>query len=347
MLKLIPARALFTLSLLSPLCHAADIPAAAGHYLTLYAAPGVPQDDDPYTWSTAGGKPLTKGVTRADGRAYLKAEEGEATYVLETVSMRWTFTVPARCWQEAPAAFQACLKLKQSASQYDIRQDAEKLAREKDQQAKAIAYELAVRANDDALAWLGKLPPQWSVQEHARRLLSIGDKIERHIASGLRQGGPDARQFVCKAPTAYGALPQQQAVLAYQLQPRPVPHAGAAWDQLLAAAAQGNWMGRLEVYEALAERKVSELSYVEQARLVQLMQWLQQHEIAGLYSLFSVRTLGDGATQDRVARLAAMQGSVADQSVVGTLLQDEDDPALVAAGKRMLDCAAAAMQPPR
>ncbi|MEG1118639.1 MAG: hypothetical protein RSE46_26615, partial [Janthinobacterium sp.] len=66
MLKLIPARALFTLSLLSPLCHAADIPAAAGHYLTLYAAPGVPQDDDPYTSSTAGGKQLTKGVTKAD-----------------------------------------------------------------------------------------------------------------------------------------------------------------------------------------------------------------------------------------------------------------------------------------
>ena len=42
-----------------------------------------------------------------------------------------------------------------------------------------------------------------------------------------------------------------------------------------------------------------------------------------------------------------MQGSVIDQSVVGTLLQDEDDPALVAAGKRMLDCAAAAMQGPR
>ena len=347
MLKLISKRTLLTLSLLSPLSHAADAPAATGHYLTLYAVPGVLQSDDPYTWSTAGGKQLTKGLTKADGRAYLKAEEGVDTYVLETISMRWTFAVPARCWQEAPAAFQSCLKIKQSTSQYDVRQDAEKLAREKDQQAQAVAYELAVRANDDALAWLGKLPPQWSMQEHAKRLLSIGDKIERHIASGLRQGGPDARQFVCKAPTTYGALPQQQAVLAYQLQPQPVLHAGAAWDQLLAAAAQGNWMARLEVYYALAERKVSELSYVEQARLVQLMQWLQQREIAGLYSFFSASTFGDSATQDRVARLAAMQGSVIDQSVVGTLLQDEDDPALVAAGKRMLDCAAAAMQSPR
>ncbi|MGK5033115.1 hypothetical protein [Janthinobacterium sp. MDT1-19] len=347
MLKLIPGSTLLTLSLLSPLAQAVDTPPAAGHYLTLYAVPGVPQSDDPYTWSTAGGKQLTKGLTKADGRAYLKGEEGEESYVLETLSMRWTFLVPARCWQETPAAFQSCLTLKQSASLYDIEQDAAKLAREKDQQAKAAAYVLAARANDDALAWLGKLPPQWSMQEHAKRLLSIGDKIERHIASGLRQGGPDVRRFVCKAPTAYGALPQQQAVLAYQLQPLPVLHFGAVWNQLLAAAAQGNWMARLEVYYALAERKVSELSYVEQARLVQLMEWLHQREIAGLYRFFSARTIGDGAMQDRVARLAAMQGSVMDQSVVGKLLQDEDDPALVAAGKRMLDCAAAAMQPPR
>ena len=347
MLKPPPATVLLSLCLLSPPCHAVEGQTAAGHYLTLYAVPGVPQDDDPYSWSTVGGKQLTKGVTKADGRAYLKAEEGEDTYVLETLSMRWTFAVPARCWQEAPAAFQSCLQLKHSTSQYDIAQDAAKLAREKDQRAKAAAYVLAARANDDALAWLGKLPPQWSMEEHARRLLSVRDKIAQHIASGLRQGGSDARQFVCKAPTAYGALPQQQAVLAYQGQPLPVVHAGAVWDQLLAAAAQGNWMARLEVYYALAERKVSELSYMEQARLVQLMEWLQQRDIAGLYSFFSARSIGEGATQDRVARLAAMQGSVADQSVVGTRLQEEDDPALAAAGKRMLDCAAKAMQAPR
>ncbi|PLY45819.1 hypothetical protein CSZ94_04300 [Janthinobacterium sp. ROICE36] len=347
MLKLITGSTLLTLSLLSPLAQAADAPAAAGHYLTLYAVPGVPLDDDPYTWSTAGGKQLTKGVTKADGRAYLKGDAGVETYILETLSMRRTFAVPARCWQETPAAFQSCLKLKHSTSQYDLKQDAETLAREKNQQAKAAAYVLAARANDDALAWLGKLPPQWSMQEHARRLLSIGEKLQRHIADGLRQGGPDARQFVCKAPTAYDALPQQQAVLAYQLQPPPELHAGAVWEQLLAAAAQGNWMARLEVYYALAERKVSELSYVEQVRLVQLMEWLHQREIAGLYSFFSARTIGDGATQERVERLAAMQGSVMDQSAVGTLLQDEDDPALVAAGKRMLDCAAKAMQAPR
>ncbi|KAB8061199.1 hypothetical protein GCN74_05725 [Janthinobacterium sp. FT14W] len=344
--KMLSKSTALALSLLSPLSHAADAPAAAGHYLILYAAPDVPQDDEPYTWSTAGGRQLAQGVTKADGRAYLKGEEGQDTYILETLSMRWTFLVPARCWQETPAAFQSCLQLKQSASRYDIEQDAAKLAREKDQQARAAAYVLAARANDDALAWLGKLPPQWSMEEHARRLLSIGDKIQRHIASGLRQGDPEVREFACKPPTAYGALPQQQAVLAYQLQPSPKLHAGAVWDQLLAAAAEGNWMARLEVHDALAERKVSELSYVEQARLVQLMEWLHRREIAGLYSFFSARTFGHGATQDRVAGLAAMQGSFLDQRTVGTLLLEEDDPALVAAGRRMLDCAAAAMQSP-
>lgn len=83
MLKLLPVRTLFTLSLLSPLSHAADAPAAAGHYLTLYAVPGVPQDDDPYTWSTVGGKQLTKGVTKADGRAYLKGGRGRRKLYFE------------------------------------------------------------------------------------------------------------------------------------------------------------------------------------------------------------------------------------------------------------------------
>ncbi len=129
-LKLIPrpGRTLLAISLLSPLSHAADVPAAAGHYLTLYAAPGVPQDDDPYTWSTAGGKQLTKGVTKADGRAYVKGEEGEDTYMLKTVSMRWQLKVPAACWQGAPDAFQQCMQLTRTTSRHDEEQDARKLA---------------------------------------------------------------------------------------------------------------------------------------------------------------------------------------------------------------------------
>ena len=161
MLKLLPVRTLFTLSLLSPLCHAADAPATAGHYLTLYAVPGVPQDDAPYTWSTAGGKQLTKGVTKADGRAYIKGEEGEENYILKTVSMRWQLKVPARCWQGAPEAFQQCMQLAKTTSSYDEEQDALKLAEQQKEvkmQARIAAYVVAARANDDALAWLGRVP---------------------------------------------------------------------------------------------------------------------------------------------------------------------------------------------
>ncbi|MGK5080736.1 hypothetical protein [Janthinobacterium sp. HLX7-2] len=102
-------------------------------------------------------------------------------------------------------------------------------------------------------------------------------------------------------------------------------------------------MARLEVYYALAGRKVGELSYLEQARLVKLMEWLQRREIGGLYSFFAASTVRNSELLERVERLAAMQGSVSDQRVVGTLLQGEGDPALVAAGKKMLACAASAM----
>lgn len=353
MLKLLPVRTLFTLSLLSPLSHAADVPATAGHYLTMYAVPGVPQDDDPYTWSTADGKQLTKGVTKTDGRAYLKAEEGEETYVLETVSMRWTFTVPARCWQEAPAAFQSCLKLKQSASQYDIQHDAEKLAREKDQQAKAAAYVLAARANDDALAWLGRLPSSWTLEGYGKRLLGIGDKIARHIADEVKEGGPDARQFVCRAPDYYGSVPDQGAVEAWMGSPADVRkvRAGPAWNALVAAGEKGNWMARLELYYALSSANVSELSLLEQYRIVQLMEWLHKKKVGGLYSYFSaaipVAPGGNRSAawrrQDQVFLYSAMLGDYDQQFRMGNVLLRETDPALVEAGKAMQACSRAAI----
>ncbi|MEG1053211.1 MAG: hypothetical protein RSF79_14345, partial [Janthinobacterium sp.] len=264
MLKLIPGSTLLTLSLLSPLAHAADAPAAA-HYLTLYAVPGVPQDDDPYTWSTAGGKQLTKGVTKADGRAYVKGEEGEENYILKTVSMRWQLKVPAQCWLGAPDAFQQCMQLAKTTSRYDEEQDALKLAEQQKEvkmQAKIAAYAVAARANDDALAWLGRLPSSWTLEGYGKRLLGIGDKITRQIADEVKQGGPDARQFVCRVPDYYGPVPDQGAVEAWMGSPADVRkmRTGPAWDGLVAAGAKGNWMARLELYYTLSGVNVSELS---------------------------------------------------------------------------------------
>ncbi|TDY35769.1 hypothetical protein [Janthinobacterium sp. 75] len=356
MLKLLPGRTLLTLSLLSPLSHAADPPAAAGHYLTLYAVPGVPQDDDPYTWSTAGGKQLTKGVTKADGRAYVKAEEGEENYILKTVSMRWQLKVPAQCWLGAPDAFQQCMQLAKTTSRYDEEQDALKLAeQQKDakMQARIAAYAVAARANDDALAWLGRLPSSWTLEGYGKRLLGIGDKVAAQISNALKDGRPEARQFVCRAPGHYGPVPDQAAVDAWIGAPRAVRsvRSGPAWDALVAAGAKGNWMARLELYYTLSGVNVSELTLLEQYRIVQLMEWLHKKQVGGLYSYFSASmpaAPGNSRSatwrlQDQASLYAAMLGSYDDQNSRGSILQADPDPALAEAGNKMLACAKAAL----
>ena len=356
MLKLLPKKTLLTLSLLSPLCHAADAPATAGHYLTLYAVPGVPQDDDPYTWSTAGGKQLTKGVTKADGRAYVKGEEGEENYILKTVSMRWQLKVPAECWQGAPDAFQQCMQLAKTTSRHDEEQDALKLAeQQKDvkMQAKIAAYAVAARANDDALAWLGRVPSSWTLESYGTRLLRSGDKIAKQIGNALKDGEPDARQFVCRAPAEYGPVPDQAAVNAWIGAPRAVRsvRSGSAWDALVAAGEKGNWMARLELYYTLSSVNVSELSLLEQYRILQLMEWLHKKQVGGLYGYFSAGipvTPGNlpsstWSKQNQASLYAAMLGSYDDQNSRGSGLQADPDPALAEAGRKMLACAKAAL----
>lgn len=349
MLKLPPGRILLTLSLLSPLGHAADVPAATGHYLTLYAAPGVPQDDDPYTWSTAGGKALTQGVTKADGRAHVKEEAGEENYVLKTVSMRWQLKVPAQCWLGAPDAFQQCMQVARTTSRYDQEQDAINLAEQQKEvkmQARIAAYAVQARANDDALAWLGRLPSRWTIQGYGARLLRIGDKVAAQIADALKDGGPDARQFVCRAPAYYGPVPQQAAVDTWMAAAPAVRgmRSGPAWDALVAAGEQGNWMARLELYDALSGAHVSELSLLEQYRIVQLMEWLHKQRVGGLYSYVSAgmpAVPGQSRRQEQATLYAAMLGSYDGQNSRGAVLQADADPALAAAGSRMLACAKA------
>ena len=355
--RILPKTSIISLSLLSSLVHAApDAPADAAHYLTLYAAPGVPQDDDPYTWSTAGGKQLTKGVTKADGRAYVKGDDGEENYVLKTVSMRWQLKVPAHCWQGAPAAFQQCVQLGKTTSRYDEEQDALKLAQQQKEvkmQARIAAYALAAKANDDELAWLGRLPSSWTLESYGARLLRSGDQVAKQLADALKDGAPDARQFVCRAPLEYGPLPDQAAIEAWMAAPGDERklRAGPAWDALVAAGAKGNWMARLELYYSLSSVNVSDLSLLEQYRIVQLMEWLHKKQIGGLYGYFGAGipvTPGNlpSATwrrQDQASLYAAMLGSYEDQNSMGSILQADTDPALAAAGSAMLACAKAAL----
>ena len=144
-------------------------------------------------------------------------------------------------------------------------------------------------------------------------------------------------------------MPDQAAVNAWIGAPRDVRkvRSGPAWDALVAAGAKGNWMARLELYYTLSSVNVSELSLLEQYRIVQLMEWLHKKQIGGLYSYFSIgipAAPGNSrSVQDQASLYAAMLGSYDDQNTRGRVLQAESDTALAEAGNKMLACAKAAL----
>ena len=144
-------------------------------------------------------------------------------------------------------------------------------------------------------------------------------------------------------------MPDQAAVNAWIGAPRDVRkvRSGPAWDALVAAGEKGNWMARLELYYTLSSVNVSELSLLEQYRIVQLMEWLHKKQVGGLYSYFSIgmpAAPGNSrSVQDQASLYAAMLGSYDDQNSRGSVLQAESDTALAEAGNKMLACAKAAL----
>ncbi|MBB3220772.1 hypothetical protein [Pseudoduganella umbonata] len=195
-------------------------------------------------------------------------------------------------------------------------------------------------ASKDPYAWLGPLPGKI---DH----IDIGPRWKRLVDEVVKDArAADVRRFVCKIPAEVGALPMMQAVVRYA---DGLP--GSLDDQALAdglsqAAARGNWLARAQLFSHLRETEDMATRY----RLLQLAEWLHRHRLGHLYVGLEDQVWASPDEHDtsvahdpsRFVAAAAMHHDYAAQASVGRALIEMDDPELVAAGGRMLACAASA-----
>jgi hypothetical protein len=221
--------------------------------------------------------------------------------------------------------------------------DAQKRAQTEQGEARhqeAIArYRKAAAANNDELAWLGSLPAEWSDEDFRKRFDEVSDKIKRDM---MGTEDRDASRFVCKSPEQFGPAPDWQAVVDFI--GADASPTRAQWQALVEAARKGNWQARFQVFLALSRGRGGDL--VSRWRALQLMEWLQEHHVGGLYAYFMDAIAASGYFDGRGPRddapvyvYAAMHGSYSAMMRVGEKLMDDDDPKAQEIGKSMRECA--------
>lgn len=193
------------------------------------------------------------------------------------------------------------------------------------------------------LSWLGPLPTPLTPSVVQNRMNTVFMKIKKDLASDK-----DAIHFVCKKPEEVGPTPMMNAVEKYIAGFPESRYDPDIMNRLNDAARAGNWLARVQIYAVLSEH--SGKTYQAQMRVVQLMEWLQEHRIGALYAFFGDDLAasgyysdipGDGATGIDI--FAALNHSYPSQNKVGKELRMSSDPAIAAAGERMLACASNAL----
>ena len=199
---------------------------------------------------------------------------------------------------------------------------------------------LGPAASKDPYAWLGPMPSTPGYTD-------LGRRWERLVGQVVNEARTvDVRRFVCKTPAEVGALPMMQSVLRYADNLPGSQDDKALVDGLQQAAARGNWFARTLLLSRLGEADGVTARY----QFVQLAEWLHLHRLGHLYVelqndiwLDSEDHVGaPGSQLSRFVGAAAMRHDYIAQDSVGRALIDLDDPELVAAGGRMLACAAEA-----
>lgn len=301
----------------------------------------VPLASEPYEWVTKDGRVLNSGITDDKGYAAVSQAPGISDYALENINARWDMRVERQCWSKN---LEACAKLIKT-TQHDGFDDAQSVAaRQKEktlqesqeqqvQSDRLERYHKTAVANDDELAWLGKLPPEWSKEEFQKRLDAVYERMKGDL-DHFDDSYQTVLSFECKAPGQFGPVPDAAAVTSYVKSQR----AGVsdeeqqrAWDGLVDAGKQGNWQARQFIYFELdTEINVRHNGNLALAwRWLQLKEWLQALKAGVLYGKYidDVMATGmDGHSSDvnPAYVFAALHGSYSYMLKVGKALPTDD-----------------------
>lgn len=207
----------------------------------------------------------------------------------------------------------------------------------------AAAKRVVAHRAPDQLAWLGRVPANFTDEKLTRRVDRVLAKMRHDVATGQ-----DTSSFVCKLPAEVGPVPMLDAVDDY-LRGLPGSRADpAVMARLHTAAAQGNWLARVQVYLMLSERHAPDDATA--FRTLKLMEWMQERRIGALYGAVSDTLAasdyrGDppGSTLTSLDIYAAMHHNYPSQYKVGRELLRSGDAQRMAVGRRMLECAAQAL----
>ncbi|MEB0012508.1 hypothetical protein QN379_11115 [Glaciimonas sp. Gout2] len=327
---------------------------------TLHAAPlNPPKTDKPFEFSLSGfskdipepytlyrdGQFVKHGLTDKAGKGYIKNYIKTSCYViLLSNDQRLKVNPKGKECNE----YKLPIDIEDDAAT-KAKKETDKLREEEMQND----YKKQAAANDDELAWLGKLPPIWSSEVFEERTSKLFEKM----GIDMDVGTIDLNQFACKNPAQIGDIPDMDAVnefLEATIATLSDPHSkkgkyyakniNTIWRNLVSAAAKGNWLARVQIYRLLGRKHHDKMSYLERYRLLQVTEWLQEKKIGSLYGLFGVALEATGFSDNGfLDRFSAMKGSYGSQYVLGTSLLSDPDPKLQETGKRMINCARSAL----
>ncbi|WP_296229251.1 hypothetical protein [Ralstonia sp. UBA689] len=347
-----------TALLLWTLCATAFAASGPAVKLCEDAACQMPLASEPYQWKSSDGKVLKKGITDDEGNAQVIQAPNVSRYVLETINRHWGYQVEARCWK---ASFQSCVKLVDAwnidgfeDNESIEKREAKKAAEEEEQRSLARVrlrmYAQAAASNNDPLAWLGPLPPEWPAEDVLTRWRRLHEQVKNDIET-FTSSDKLLSEFHCKTAAEFGDVPDEAAVQQFLTEYTRGNVGEATWDAVMTAAQKGNWQARWFVYAHFKDMLRNRDNLALQYRVLQLKEWLVSHQIGPVYAEFAealaATGLGSGSGGRKYASLgyfaAAQRGSYTSMAGVGDLLQERASSEEQSVGRAMVACAKANM----
>lgn len=186
---------------------------------------------------------------------------------------------------------------------------------------------------DDPMPWMGPLP----LKIDENKVMRDYETVLSNIIEEASRSKIALEKFLCKAPSAFGPTPQMEAVHRFLDAWPDGAEDEALVTGLTQAAAAGNWMARVQVFNIM--RTTTAVAIYRQ---VQTIQWMQREKLGPIYAI--VATGREDATErespDSLSTLdtyAAFHGSYPAQNKIGKILVKH--PSTAAVGRAMLDCA--------